>query len=175
MLDQLCNSFLTLDTIRLFGNTSQLPARSSIHMYSNVYSMWIPKPRTSTRRRSGGVLSAMFLWVLGILWLLAGYSRSPLPSYVWNKNQKHLRAVGAQAMSCYSAICVTWPPQTLNLKEEKRPHNIKDPPPYFTVGLRCFSVWLSFCLRQTHLWCLLAKSSIVVSSDHITRPHWKSQ
>ena len=35
--------------------------------------------------------------------------------------------------------------------EEKQPHNIKDPPPYFTVGMRCFSVWLSFCLRQTHL------------------------
>ena len=31
--------------------------------------------------------------------------------------------------------------------EEKQPHNIKDPPPYFTVGMRCFSVWLSFCLR----------------------------
>src|SRR4029434_8911658 len=35
--------------------------------------------------------------------------------------------------------------------EEKQPHNIKDQPPYFTVGMRCFSVWLSFCLRQTHL------------------------
>src|SRR4029434_11225777 len=35
--------------------------------------------------------------------------------------------------------------------EEKQPHNIKDPPPYFTVGMRCFSVWLSFCLCQTHL------------------------
>src|SRR4029434_1036692 len=35
--------------------------------------------------------------------------------------------------------------------EEKQPHNIKDPPPYFTVGMRCFSVWLSFCLRQTQL------------------------
>src|SRR4029434_6293351 len=35
--------------------------------------------------------------------------------------------------------------------EEKQPHNIKDPPPYFTVGMGVFSVWLSFCLRQTHL------------------------
>ena len=42
--------------------------------------------------------------------------------------------------------------------------------PYFTLGMRCFSVWLSFCLRQTHLWCLLPKSFILVSSDHITRP-----
>src|SRR4029434_1066132 len=30
--------------------------------------------------------------------------------------------------------------------EEKQPHNIKDLPPYFTLGMRCFSVWLSFCL-----------------------------
>src|SRR4029434_7353726 len=26
--------------------------------------------------------------------------------------------------------------------EEKQPHNIKDPAPYFTMGMRCFSVWL---------------------------------
>jgi len=58
--------------------------------------------------------------------------------------------------------------------EETQPHNIKDPPPYFTVGMRCFSVWLSFCLRQTHLWCLWPKSFILFSSDHITWPHWKS-
>ena len=58
--------------------------------------------------------------------------------------------------------------------EEKQPHNIKDPPPYFTLGMGVFSVWLSFCLRQTHLWCLLPKSFILVSSDHITRSHWKS-
>src|SRR4029434_9190276 len=51
--------------------------------------------------------------------------------------------------------------------EEKQPHNIKDPPPYFRVGMRCFSVWLSFCLRQTHLRYLLPKSFILVSSEHI--------
>src|SRR4029434_1793194 len=55
--------------------------------------------------------------------------------------------------------------------KEKQPHNIKDLPPYFTVGMRCFSVWLSFCLCQTHLWCLLPESSILVSSDHITQSH----
>src|SRR4029434_8947420 len=35
--------------------------------------------------------------------------------------------------------------------EEKQPYNIKDPPPYFTLGMGVSSVWLSFCLRQTHL------------------------
>src|SRR4029434_2558091 len=55
--------------------------------------------------------------------------------------------------------------------EEKQPLNIKYPPPYFIVGMRCFSVWLSFCLRQTHLGCWLPKSCILVSSDHITRSH----
>src|SRR4029434_6859528 len=41
--------------------------------------------------------------------------------------------------------------------EEKQPHNIQDPPPYFRVGMRCFSVWLSFCLRQTHLYVCCQK------------------
>src|SRR4029434_9531065 len=58
--------------------------------------------------------------------------------------------------------------------DEKQPHNITDPPPYFTVAMSCCSLWLSFSLRQTHLWCLLPKSSILVSSDHITRSHGKS-
>src|SRR4029434_10585954 len=49
--------------------------------------------------------------------------------------------------------------------EEYQPHTITDPPPHFTVGMRCFSVWLSFCLLQSHLWCLLPKSFILVSSD----------
>lgn len=35
-------------------------------------------------------------------------------------------------------------------------------PPYFTVGTRCFSIWLSFLQRHTHLWCMLPWSSIFV-------------
>ena len=58
--------------------------------------------------------------------------------------------------------------------EEKQPHNIKDRPPYFTLGMRCFSVWLTFCLLQTHLLMFVAKKLYLVSSDHITRSHWKS-
>ena len=58
---------------------------------------------------------------------------------------------------------------------EKQAHIITTPPPYFTVGRRCFSAWLSLCLCQTHLWCLLPKSSILVSSDHRTWSHWKIQ
>ncbi|KAI5095635.1 Rho family GTPase 1 like, partial [Silurus meridionalis] len=59
--------------------------------------------------------------------------------------------------------------------EEKQAHNITDPPPYFTVGMRCFSAYSSFVLRQTHLECLLPKSSILVSSDQSTRSQLKSQ
>src|SRR4029434_4374987 len=49
--------------------------------------------------------------------------------------------------------------------EEKQPHNIKDPPPYFTLGMGVFSVWLCFCLRQTHLCCLLPKK---IGRAHVT-------
>src|SRR4029434_155659 len=44
--------------------------------------------------------------------------------------------------------------------EAKQPQNIKDPPPYFTLGMGVSSVWLSFCLRQTHVSFLLPKSFI---------------
>ena len=52
--------------------------------------------------------------------------------------------------------------------EAKQPHNIKDPPPYFTAGMRFFSAHASFFRRQTHRWCAWPKSSIFVSSDHST-------
>ena len=57
--------------------------------------------------------------------------------------------------------------------EEKQPHSITDPLPYFTVGMRCFSAYSSFVFRQTHLECLLPKSSIFVSSDQSTRSQLK--
>ena len=41
--------------------------------------------------------------------------------------------------------------------------------------MRCFSAYSSFVLRQTHLECLLPKSSILVSSDQSTRSQLKSQ
>ena len=59
--------------------------------------------------------------------------------------------------------------------EAKQPHNIKDPPPYFTVGMRFFSAHASFFRRQTHRWCAWPKSSIFVSSDHSTRFQSKCQ
>ncbi len=59
--------------------------------------------------------------------------------------------------------------------EEKQAHSITDPPPYFTVGMRCFSAYSSFVFRQTHSECLLPKTSILVSSDQSTRSQLKPQ
>ena len=42
----------------------------------------------------------------------------------------------------------------------KWPHNIKDPPPYFTVGMGLFSAYVFSFRRQTHHWCVCGQRAL---------------
>ena len=74
--------------------------------------------------------------------------------------QKKMKCYGSgRFLAKMSDTGLTRTPGTV---DEKSPHNIKDPPPNFTVGIGLFPAYASFFRCKTHHWCTWLKSSILI-------------
>ena len=97
--------------------------------------------------------------LLGMLWVIVLLQSPPTVKYQPSGRGNHIFS-----QNCLILGGIHY---AINRNQCPGPQNMTDPPTYFTVGMRCFSLYASLYLRQTCRCCTWQKNVGLIWPEHL--------